>query len=112
MVIDLAGKNAGKCLVIDCGNNAYVRGHCRKHYRQLLMCGRIAPKRGALIVDGKALSRCERTLRHMAEELEEAKRLYELVVSVEARIRWMKKIRILEEQLEQYKEKEKHNGDD
>jgi len=80
-----------KCSIHGCPNNAHSRGYCGRHY------GRIWRGRS---VDGPSYQReapSSFNLQSLERQLADARRSHDLVVGVEGKMRWRRKIQELEQ---------------
>ena len=94
------------CKIEGCNEPVHARGYCRKHYAKMWRArGKKESEAGGNGGRNKRQRALFERIRALKYELDNARRLYDSVVGVSARILWKKRIRWLEDALKNLESK-------
>ena len=80
------------CSVDECKIVAHARGYCRKHYGQIWRKGRVTTDAEAKLVGQKYRGDARERLKSLVRELERAESMYDMVIGLEGRLKWHRKM--------------------
>ena len=89
----------GPCTAPGCGERAWARGYCRKHYNRLYRTGQLELARDDRALQARRAGALASEVRHAEQELARARADYAVAVGVAALVRFAVRIREIEQQI-------------
>ena len=80
------------CSVDECEVETHARGYCRKHYGQIWRKGRITDADAKSAHSQKYRGDARERLKSLVRELERAESMYDMVIGLEGRLKWHRKM--------------------